>query len=69
MDAIAPPRRHPNGEGAMPATSFTWSACPKHWWLGVSVLTVNGGTPQCLPHDGRPHSVDAAELRRRSVAA
>ncbi len=42
---------------------FTWSRCPAHAFLGVSVLVVNGFAPVCLPHDGTPHPVDPAELR------
>ncbi len=46
---------------------FTWSRCPVHAFLGVSVLVVDGFAPVCLPHDGTAHLVDPGELR--TVAA
>ena len=44
--------------------AFTWSRCPVHPFLGVSVLVVTGFAPVCFLEDGTPHPVDPAELRR-----
>lgn len=48
--------------------AFSWSRCPVHPFLGVSVLVVNGFAPVCFPENGTPHPVDPAELRRSVTA-
>lgn len=41
---------------------FTWSRCPRHAWMQVSVLTVLNGQSVCYMPDGSSHVVDRAEL-------
>ena len=62
MHAIAPPppERTPSTLRELP---FSWHRCPRHVWLGVSVLVVRGQTPVCMPQSGGVHPVDPAELR------
>lgn len=44
------------------ARMFTWSRCPRHAWMQVSVLTVLNGQSVCYMPDGSSHVVDRAEL-------
>jgi len=43
---------------------YEWLPCPRHEWLGVSVLLVNDSMPICYREDGTAHLVDPAELER-----
>jgi hypothetical protein len=41
---------------------FEWRRCPRHPWLGVSILSGRGFAPACHMDDGTAHAVDPAEL-------
>ena len=62
VDAISPTARQHSRVRQPPAMRFEWRPCPKHAFLGVSVLAGSGFSPTCMPHDGPPHSVDPGEL-------
>ena len=61
------PQRSTTARESAPMSEFSWQRCGRHAWLGVSVLTVRGQAPLCLPHEGTPHLVDPAELRRAAA--
>lgn len=37
--------------------AFEWRPCPRHRWMGVSVL-VTGETARCILPDGTAHPVE-----------
>lgn len=53
-------------DGAQPSTphkpmtsrpAFEWRRCPRHPWLGVSVLVTSGGA-RCILPDGSEHRAE-----------
>lgn len=60
LDTIGPTAPQHRRAGQPPAMRFEWRRCPRHPWLGVSVLIVGNCTPLCMDGDGTTHvaSVD-----------
>ena len=59
-DAEQHRREAPEGAPMM----FEWRRCPRHPWLGVSILQVGDSTAVCYTETGHAHPVDPSELER-----
>lgn len=58
MDAISPTARQRNRPALERAPmAFEWRRCPRHPWLGVSVLITRTAEPRCILEDGTAHPV------------
>jgi hypothetical protein len=38
--------------------AYQWLACPRHGWLGVSILAGRSFSPSCFLEDGSSHPVE-----------
>ena len=59
-----PTAKHRKRVGQPLAMKFQWLTCPKHDWLGVSVLVVGDFPPICFLPDGSSHPADRSQLER-----